>query len=152
MKRFNLALVIFILVVILTGCASADPEPSREFFSNFTIGEIIAENEAYLLESSRILSGGSVGPPEPFVQRNEEISVQIEADNIPSFMQAVKSDIEKAVTDNGAQLQGYGTGSIESLEYFSLAYSQDESYGTIHVWGVPGEGTEFKIIVLLTED
>jgi len=152
MKRITLVVCIFIIAVILAGCESADPEPSREFFSNFTIGEIIAENEAYLVESSRVLSGGSVGPPEPFVQRNEEIGVQIEADNIPSFMQAVKSDIEKAVTDNGAQLQGYGTGTIESLEYFSLAYSQDESYGTIHVWGVPGEGTEFNIIVLLTED
>ena len=152
MKHLTMVILIFIIAIILAGCESEDPEPSREFFSNFTIGEIIAENEAYLLESSRVLSGGSVGPPEPFVQRNEEISVQIEAANIPSFMQAVKSDIEKAVTDSGAQLQGYGTGSIESLEYFSLAYSQDESYGTIHVWGVPGEGTEFKIIVLLTED
>jgi len=59
--------------------------------------------------------------------------------------------IEKAVTDSGAQIQGFGSGSIESVEYFSLAYTQDESYGTIQIWGVHGKDTEFNISMLLTE-
>jgi len=152
MKQFTYVLLIFIAAGILAGCGSADREPSREFYSNFTIGEVIAENEDYLLESSRVLYGAEAGPPEPFVQRHEEIGVQIEATNIPSFMEAIKLGIEKAVTDSGAQIQGYGSGSIETIEHFSLAYTQDEAYGTIQVWGVHGVGNEYKIIVLLTED
>ena len=152
MKRLSLVILFLIVAVILAGCGREDREPSREFYSNFTIGEVIAENEDYLLESSRVLYGAGAGPPEPFVQRHEEIGVQIEAANIPSFMEAIKLGIEKAVTDSGAQIQGYGSGSIETIEHFSLAYTQDEAYGTIQVWGVQGVGNEYKIIVLLTED
>ena len=152
MKRFSFFTMTLIGILLLTGCANSTEEPKREFYKNFSIGEIVEQNADYLIESSRVLGGSESGPPEPFVQRYEEISLQIDEANQAAFMLAMKTDIEKAIAGSGAEVQGYGKGGGTGSEYFSFDYRYDQVYGTIHVWAVKGPESNVNIIVLLTED
>jgi hypothetical protein len=65
-------------------------------------------------------------------------------------MAAIRSDIEQAIIDSDAQILG-SEGGPNDTEHFSFSYSESEIQGTIHVWGIPGEDTNFTIIVLITE-
>ena len=152
MKRFYFCSIIMIGIIIISGCQNSADEPSREFYTNFSIGEIVVENEAYLLPGSRGSNGSESGPPEPFIQRYEEINFQIDEANQDAFLSAVKMDIQAAIIDSGATIQGYGQGGGVDTEYFSFDYLHDQIFGTILVWAVKGPGSNMNIIVLLTED
>ena len=152
MKRFCLFMITISGILFLTGCRNNTVEPSREFYTNFSIGDIVVDNEGYLLPGSRVLNGSEAGPPEPFIQRYEEINFQIDEANQDKFLSAVKLDIQTAIIDSGATVQGYGQGGGTDSEYFSFEYIQDQIFGTIHVWAVKGPGSNMNMIVLLTED
>jgi hypothetical protein len=94
-------------------------------------------------------------------------------------MQAVRQDIEQALIDNGAEIVGIGGDHPEELErmlaeqgitrdtraeerpvrpgaptegtYFTFRYSAGQAEGAINVWGVRGQGTNYTVIVLITE-
>ena len=152
MKRTCVLLVIVITILLLTGCMSNTNEPEREFYNNFSIGDIVSENEDFLLPGSRVLNGSESGPPEPFVQRYEEINFQINEADIEAFLSAVKIDLQQAITDSGAIVKGYGQGGGDDTNYFSFDYTHDQIFGTIHVWAVNSPDSRMNIIVLLTED
>ena len=163
MKRFHFQIIIVFVIMFLMGCRSNASEPTREFYTNFSIGKIVENNETYLLEGaidssgallpgSRVLIGSESGPPEPFIQRYEEISFQINENGQEEFVSAVKMDIQQAITDSGAVVEGYGQGGGEDTDYFSFDYTHDQIYGTIHVWAVNSPDSRMNIIVLLTED
>jgi hypothetical protein len=65
-------------------------------------------------------------------------------------MAAVRSDIEKVLIDSDASILGSESES-NGTGHFSLSYRENEITGAIHVWGIPGENTNFTIIVLITE-
>ncbi len=96
-------------------------------------------------------------PPDSFFQKHENATIQVESTNVSEFMEAVRSDIEQALTSSGAKIGGGGTdrtgpeGGLADLEHFMFRYSEDEADGVINVWGVRGEGTSFNLIVLITE-
>jgi hypothetical protein len=163
MKRFFFSIILFFGILLLTGCGSNANEPSREFYTNFSIGEVVENHKTFLLDSaidtsgallpgSRVLIGSESGPPEPFIQRYEEISFLIDPVNQGAFLSAVKADVQQTITDSGATVQGYGQGGSDDTDYFSFDYSHDQIYGTIHVWAVNGPDSRMNIIVLLTED
>ena len=163
MKRFTFSTIILIGIVLLTGCTNAADEPSRAFYANFSIGEIVHQNKDFLLDEavdssggllpgSRIVTGSEAGPREPFIQRYEEINFQIEEGDQAEFMLALKTDIEREIIERGADVKGFGQGGGIGSEYFSFDYSYDQVYGTIHVWAVRGPEPNMNIIVLLTED
>ena len=163
MKQKTLVIIYVIAILLIAGCRSNANEPTREFYTNFSIGKIIEDNETYLLEGavdssrallpgSRVLIGSESGPPEPFVQRYEEISFTIDQANQEALLSAVKLDIQQAITDSDATVQGYGQGGGEDTDYFSFDYTHDQIYGTIHVWAVNSPDSRMNIIVLLTED
>ena len=163
MKRFHILIIVVFVILLLTGCRSNASEPTREFYTNFSIGKIVEDNQTYLLEgamvtsgvflpSSRVLIGSESGPPEPFIQRYEEISFTIDQANQEAFLSAVKLDVQQAITDSGATVQGYGQGGGDDTYYFSYDYSHDQIFGTIHVWAVNSPDSRMNIIVLLTED
>jgi hypothetical protein len=71
-------------------------------------------------------------------------------------MEAIKTDIQQAVLDNGARIEGQG-GSFQDptgnpIDYISFRYRQDEASGIINLYGVDGEGTNYVIIVVITEN
>jgi hypothetical protein len=37
-------------------------------------------------------------------------------------------------------------------EHFSLTYEESGVYGTVHVWGIPGEESNYTLIMLITEN
>jgi hypothetical protein len=163
MKRFHFLIIVVFVIMFLTGCRSNDSEPTREFYTNFSIGKIVEDNETYLLEGaidssgalfpgSRVLIGSESGPPEPFIQRYEEISFQINENDHEAFVSAVKMDIQQAITDSGASVEGYSQGGGDDTNYFSFDYTHDQIFGTIHVWAVNSPDSRMNIIVLLTED
>ena len=163
MKRFHFLIIIAFVIMFLTGCRSNASEPTREFYTNFSIGKIVEDNETYLLEGaidssgtllpgSRVLIGSESGPPEPFIQRYEEISFYIDKENQEAFLSAVKLDVQQAITDSGAIVEGYGQGGGDDTDYFSFDYTHDQIFGTIHVWAVNSPDSRMNIIVLLTED
>ena len=163
MKRCHILIIVVLVILFLTGCRSNASEPTREFYTNFSIGKIVENNDAYLLDSaidssgallpsSRVLIGSESGPPEPFIQRYEEISFFIDPNNQEAFLSAVKADTQHAITDSGAIVEGDGQGGGDDTDYFSYDYSQDQIYGTIHVWAVNSPDSRMNIIVLLTED
>lgn len=92
------------------------------------------------------------GPVEPFIQRYEEINFQIDEADQAAFLSAVKADVERAITDSGAAVQGYGRGGGTDSQYFSFDYVQDQIFGTIYVWAVKGPESNMNIIVLLTQE
>ena len=152
MERTYVLIVIVITVLLSTGCMSVTDQPKREFYENFSIGDIVSENEDFLLPGSRVLNGSGAGPPEPFIQRYEEISFYIDQTNQEAFFSAVKTDIQQAITESGAIVEGYGQGGGDDTDYFSYDYSHNQIYGTIHVWAVNSPDSRMNIIVLLTED
>lgn len=157
MKRFAFVFTLLTMLCLVSGCKSTGGEQRSTFYTTFSIAEIIAENDQYLLPASRTLSGTEAGPAAPPYQKHEETVLQIDAAEVPKFMQAVKTDIEQAIMVNGARIVGRGgsfqdpvTGPVD-IDYISFRYSMDNVNGIINVYGVCGEGTNYLIIVIITE-
>lgn len=157
MKRFAFVFTLLTMLCLVSGCKSTGGEQRSTFYTTFSIAEIIAENDQYLLPASRTLSGTEAGPAAPPYQKHEETVLQIDAAEVPKFMQAVKTDIEQAIMVNGARIVGRGgsfqdpvTGPVD-IDYISFRYSMDNVNGIINVYGVCGEGTNYIIIVIITE-
>ena len=143
--------VLLITIVSLFGCRRATQTASQSTFrANFSLNAVVENNKQFLLEEARHSSGAESGFQEPFVQSYEEMAIQIDPANVPAFMRAIGSDIEKALIDSDARILGNEDGSND-IEHFSFSYSENEIQGTIHVWGIPGEGTKFTIVALITE-
>ena len=83
--------------------------------------------------------------------------IQIDPADVPGFMEAVKTGIAQAIIDSGARIEGQGgsfqdpVGGQTSIDYISYRYSQEGTNGIINLYGVPGEGTNYTLIVVLTE-
>lgn len=157
MNRLSLIFALIVTFSSLTGCSitSENPPPSQSGFKeSFSLGPIVEANEGFLLAGSRGLSGVESGPRGPFVQSHEEMIVQIDPANISPFMGAIRNDINEAITSSGADILGYSGGigqGPDDLTRFSYSYSEGDLYGTIQVWGLRSSGTNFQLIVLLTE-
>jgi hypothetical protein len=147
--------------------------------AGFSIGPIVEANEQYLI-ARHTLSGGTVSePPVPFFQMHEQAIVEIDPDQIPEFVEAVRSDVERSLAGSGAKIRGSGGDQPELIERarasqqaeisgrtsdrqgqeggrtdiagFSFRYSDGQVDGAINVWGVRGEGRRLVLIVLVTE-
>ena len=87
---------------------------------------------------------------DPFTQKQEEIALQIEQEELPAFVTALRAGIEESILDSGASIVGYGTGGVTGTS-FSIQYREDELFGVINLWGIRGEGTNFFLIALISE-
>ena len=96
-------------------------------------------------------SGGEFGPSEPFIQRIEDIVLQIDETDIPLFLGALKDDIRTEVKESGGKVEGEASGVSHLMQHFSVSYRQDGAFGVINVWGVRGEGTSYYLISDITE-
>jgi len=132
---------------LLYGCQSAAPSQST-FKTNFSLNTIVEANGQYLLEETRQSSWSEVGESEPFIQSHEEMGLRIDPKNTSALMEAIRSGIEQELVANNARIVGTGT---DGSEHFSFSYTENGLHGTIHVWGVPTEKADFKVIVLITE-
>ena len=151
MKKLGPMFVLLITFVSLFGCRQATQTPSQSTFkANFSLNAVAENNKQFLLEEARHSSGAEGGLQEPFVQSHEEMIIQIDPNNLSEFMAAIRSDIEQALIDSDAHMLGSEGGSNDT-EHFSFSYSENEIQGTIYVWGIPGKGTNFTIIALITE-
>jgi hypothetical protein len=149
--RFVYPIIFIFISSGLYACGGSSGEESSRFFKTFTIGEIVEANKQYLSDSPRTLSGSEAGPPEPFLQRHEEMIVQIDPADLPEFIDAMKIDVAEAITSSGATVQGTEYGGLETIELFGYSYQADSFYGVITIWSVQGEGTDLHIIVMITE-
>jgi hypothetical protein len=151
MNKSKLMFVLLLIVVNLLGCGKA-AQTSQEstFKANFSLNSVVEKNKQFLLEDARHSSGAESGFEEPFLQSHEEMIVQLDPNKVPEFMTAVRSDIKQALIDSDAQILGSESGSNDT-EHFSFSYSENETKGTIHVWGIPSEVTNFTLIALITE-
>jgi len=149
MKKTNFLFTLILFAIGLFGCGNEMPTQSN-FKANFSLDAIVEANEHLLLDEARSSSGTETGLREPFIQNYEEMTIQIDQANMSEFLTAVRTDVERAIIDSDAQMLGSEGGSNDT-EHFSFSYSEDAIQGTIHVWGVPGEDTDFTIIALITE-
>ena len=94
---------------------------------------------------------GEFGPSEPFIQRIEDIVLQIDETDIPLFLGALKDDIRAEVKESGGKVEGEASGVSHLMQHFSVSYRQDGAFGVINVWGVSGEGTNYYLISDITE-
>ena len=150
MKKSMLLILLLLLSFSMFSCRSETLSQSS-FKEEFTIGAVVENNAQYLIPGSRQLFSSEYGESEqPFTQKQEEMTLQIEAADIPDFFTAVRFEVEEAIFDSGASVIGQGSGGVTGAS-FSIQYQQDQTYGTIFVWGVRGEETNYTIIVLITE-
>ena len=151
MKKPFLIFIFLALSISLLGCRSESTLQQSTFKSNFSLNAIVEANREYLLEETRVIGGAEVGPREPFVQSHEEIIVQIDPANISSFFQSVRLDVSQSLTDSNANVLGQEVNGNQDIGFFSYSYGENDLYGTITVWGVRGEGTNFYLITIITE-
>ena len=143
--------VLLITIVSLSGCRRATQTPSQSAFkANFSLNAVVEDNKQLFLEEARHSCGAENGNQEPFIQSHEEMTIQIAPKNAPEFMAAIRSNIEKLLGDSNARILDSESESSD-IKLFSFSYSKNEIHGSIHVWGISGEGTKFTIIVLITE-
>ena len=157
MKRLVFVFVLVSMLCGISSCESADRDQRSTFYSDFSLVTFVAENEEYLIPTSRPLSGTEAGPAAPPYQKHEETILQIDTADVPKFMEAIKTDIAQAIIDSGARIDGQG-GSFQDpvvgqadIDYISYRYNQDEVNGIINLYGVRGEGTNYILIAVLTE-
>jgi hypothetical protein len=148
MNKSFFVLALLSLSAGLFSCTNAAPVRST-FKANFSLEAIVEASQRHLLEQARVSGGAEVGSQEQFSQRHEKMTVRVEPDNIPAFMEAIRSGIEQALFENDARIIG---SEISSSEHFSFSYNENGLHGTIHVWGVPGEDSNYTIILLITEN
>jgi hypothetical protein len=158
MKRLAFFFTLLIVICGLGGCGDAGGKEQSAFKASFSLGSIVEANAQVLADGPRVSSGTEVGPSEPFMQKHEEMIVHVDSTNGSSFMEAIRSSVEEALTSSGAKIlgrsgdvnQGPGDDPADSTG-FSLSYREDTIYGVVNVWGVRGEDTKFILIVLITE-
>jgi hypothetical protein len=158
MKRLVFLLTLLILVYGLTSCGDAGRAEQSAFKASFSLGAIVEASAQYLAAGPRESSGAEVGPPEPFMQKHEEMIVLVDSSNASPFMEAIRTGMEEALTSSGAKIlgrsgdarQGPGDDPADSTG-FSLSYREDAIYGVVNVWGIRGEDTKFILIALITE-
>jgi hypothetical protein len=148
MNKSFFVLAILILSAGLFSCANAAPVQST-FKANFSLEALVEANRQHLLEHARVSRGAEDGSQNQFTQRHENMTVRVQPDNIPAFIEAIRSGIEQALLENNARIVG---SEISGSEHFSFSYNQNGLHGTIHVWGVPGEDSNYTIILLITEN
>jgi hypothetical protein len=152
MKKIGFVVVLLVTMASLCGCRHKTHRQIRNTFTtDFSLNTVIENNERFLLDQSHRMSGSESGFQEPFIQSHQEIIIQIDPVNVPDFMMAVSSDIEEALIKSDACILGREDGSNTDIVHFSFSYSENEVRGTIHVWGIHGEATNYTIIVLITE-
>lgn len=156
MKHVAKSLTLWVLVLILTGCGSIEKNNSKSqstFRENFSIGTIVEDNSQYLIPGSRVLFGSESGQPMPLVpfeQRQEEMTLQIDPAELPAFIASVRSGIEESIVNSGARVIGRGSGGVTGTS-FSISYREDDLYGVINIWGAQGEGTNYYLLMIITE-
>ena len=151
MNKSRFMFVLLLTVVNLLGCGKAAQASQQSTFkANFSLNSVVENNKHFLQEETRYSSGSESGFREPFLQSHEEMTVQIAPKQVPEFMAAIRSDIEKRLIDSDTSILG-SEGESNGAEHFSLSYRENEVTGVIQVWGIPGEDTNFTIIVLITE-
>ena len=157
MRRLTLFFTLLFTTCGIVGCRSTGNDQRSTFYSTFSIGEIVSRHEQFLIPEGRPLSGTEAGPAAPPYQKHEEMILQIETANVSRFMEAVKTDIAQAIIDSGTRIDGQGgsfqdpAGGQADIDYISYRYSQSEVNGIINLYGVRGEGTNYIIIVIITE-
>jgi len=154
MKRKALVLISLILLLSNTGCGNVEDtpiEPPNTFAEKFSIGEILDANETHLITKQTISGSEVTEPSVPLYHKNEEAIVQLDPGNEVEFMDAVWLDVQEAIRQSGARIDGVGKREQEEAEHFSCRYSDGEMDGLINVWGVQGQGTEYVLIVLIVE-
>ena len=154
MKQIFNFVTFCLLAVSLAGCGIPPKNASASqsaFWVDFSIGTIVDENTQYLVSESRDLYSSEYGPPEPFEQRQEEMTIQIEADDLPVFLSALQSGIDEVIIASGATIVGRSTGGVTGTS-FSISYSENDIYGVVNVWGAYGEGSTYYLLAIVTEE
>jgi hypothetical protein len=175
----SLFLIIALALAGCIGLPRQGPQSPSAFMESFSIGSVIEANEQYLVAKHTVSSGELFEPPASFFELQELAIIEVDSIQAPPFLQAVRQDIEQALVDNGAQIVGVSGDHPERLEralaeqgitrdsqredrparpgapedgtHFAFRYSVDQTRGAIHVWGVRGQGTNYTVIVLITE-
>jgi len=154
MKQFINFVIICLIMVGLTSCITPmknDTRTQSVFWESFSIGTIVENNEQYLLPGSRQAFGSESGSSEqPFMQKQEEITLQIDPANLPAFLLDVQSDIEESIINSGASIVGRGSGGVTGTS-FSISYHEDNLYGVINIWGAQGDGTNYYLLMIIIE-
>lgn len=154
MKQFFIFTIICLIIVGLTGCVSPTNNISTSqsaFWESFSIGTIVENNEQYLLPGSRQLFGSESGSSEqPFMQKQEELTLQIDPADLPAFLLGLEADIGEAIIESGAIIDGRGSGGVTGTS-FSISYREENIYGVINIWGAQGEGTDYYLLMIITE-
>lgn len=154
MKQFFNFITICVVMIGMAGCATPVKNISASqsmFWESFSIGTIVEENTEYLIPGSRQLFGTESGSPsEPFSQKQEEITLQIDPANLSSFLLDVQSDIEESIVNSGATIVGHSQGGVTGTS-FSISYRENDIYGVVNVWGAHGEGTTYYLLAMVTE-
>jgi hypothetical protein len=149
-------MIVVLFTLGLVGCSLASSQTAKQqstFKQQFSIGSLVEDHQNLLMEGPRTLSGMEAGPPEPFKQSHEYLTLQVDSKNIATLMEALQSDITASINTSGATIVG-NSGSdtqINPIAYFSYDYREGSFYGVINVWGLRGEGTTFTIISQITE-
>jgi hypothetical protein len=156
MKRLAFLVTISLTILGLVGCGIVNQDVSKEqsdFKQNYSIGSIVEAHQELLLEGPRTLSGSEAGPPEPFIQSQEIMILQVDSANASELLAAIQSDLEENLRSNGAEIVGNSGRDIEPdpIAHFSYDYGEGSFYGIVNVWGLRGEGTTLIIISEVTE-
>ena len=158
MKQRLFVIALFIIICGLAGCGTETRAEQSAFKTAFSLGSIVEANQQLLLPGPRVSSGSEAGPTEPFTQANEVMTVQIDAADVLAFMEAVQAGIQESLVGSGAELLGGGgsasldpTGTLSDPVHFSFSYREDDLFGSINVWGVPGAGSTLSLIVTIVE-
>ena len=156
MKHIAKGLTLWVLVLILSGCGNTKNTSSKSqstFRENFSIGTIVEGSSQYLIPGSRVLFGSESGQPMPLVpfeQKQEEMTLQIDPAELPAFITSVRSEIEESIINSGATIVEHGSGGVTGTS-FSISYREDDLYGVINIWGAQGEGTNYYLLMFITE-
>ncbi|HSG42366.1 MAG TPA: hypothetical protein VLA72_04345 [Anaerolineales bacterium] len=154
MKQSVYFIITCLILVGLSSCIpplKSDSKTQSAFWESFSIGTIVENNEQYLLPGSRQLFGSESGSSEqPFMQKQEEITLQIDPADLPAFLLDVETDIGDAIIESGASIAGRGSGGVTGTS-FSISYREENIYGVINIWGSQGKGTDYYLFMIITE-
>lgn len=152
----NIAIIVLIGAAIwgLNSCGftiNSKDTPESTFLAEFSLGPVI-EGQTELLIARNDLSSSSVADRTAgFYQKEETAEVQIEPENISPFIFAVRSEIEDNLQSWGAEIVGSGVGGLQKAPGYSIRYTLDGKNGVVNLFGVQGDGTNFYLLMLITE-
>lgn len=153
--------LVFVAVIAIAVGASlylnrsqaAHTQPSK-LLIGFSLNEIIKRiPDAGLKQPVDGAGGGSGGVGSSAAisvyRRETTFTCQIQDSSFSevSFMKKLKAEVEKEVTNNGAEIEGGG----EFDWNFDVEYSLGHINGMIDVVGMRGEGNTFKLICVMRE-